>query len=272
MSNHYTTLGISNTASQDDIKHAYRKLASQHHPDKGGDVKRFQEIEEAYRILSDPAQRAKYDNPQPEMHFGQMPEHVQDMFSQMFGGNSPFDHIFGRRQSFKNKSLNIQTTISLEEAFSGKDLMASLQLPSGNEQVVEIKIPAGIKDNSTIRLSNMGDDSIPNLPKGDLNLTVAVKPHDKFERQGDDLLTNIEITCIEAMLGKKVEIETLDKKILEVQINPGTQPGQILSVNGHGMPNVNDNRFRGRLLLLVGIKIPLNLTDHQKQLLTNFYN
>lgn len=270
MSDYYTTLGIPNDASQDDIKRAYRKLASQHHPDKGGDVKRFQEIEEAYRVLSDPDQRSKYDNPAPEFNFNNIPPNFQDIFQNMFRGQSPFDDIFGRRNQFKNKSLNIQTTISLEESMTGKDLMASMKLPSGRDQVIEIKIPAGIKDNTTIRLNSMGDDSIPNIPKGDLNLTVSVAPHDRFERQGDDLLTTIDVNCVEAMLGKKIEIETLDKKILEVNVNPGVQPGQILAIQGYGMPNVNDNRFRGRLLLMVNVKILTNLTEQQKQILANF--
>jgi curved DNA-binding protein len=270
MSNYYTTLGISQDASQDDIKRAYRKLASQHHPDKGGNVQTFQQIEEAYRILSDPQSRAQYDNPAPEVNFNNIPPNFQDIFQDMFREQSPFDSIFGRRPQFKNKSLNIQTTISLEEALTGKDLMASMKLPSGRDQVIEIKIPAGIRDNTTIKLNGMGDDSIPNLPKGDLNLTVKVANHDRFERQGDDLLTNIEINCIEAMLGKTIEIETLDRKILEVKINPGVQPGQILALQGYGMPNMNDNRFKGRLLLSINVKILTNLTEQQKHILANF--
>jgi len=274
MADHYQTLGVDKNAGPDEIKRAYRKLASQHHPDKGGDTRKFQEVEEAYRTLSNPESRAEYDNPRPQFngggHFGGgMPPGFEDIFSQVFGGGqNPFGFSFGhgRPQQPRNQTLNIQTTITLEEAFHGKDLIANLQLPSGREQVLEVKIPAGIVDGMTLRLAGMGDDRISNVPRGDIHLTIHVQPHAKFIRQGDDLATQLDVNCIDAMLGKKYLIETLDKKTLELTVNPGTQHGQILSAAGYGMPKVNDNRFKGRMLISVNITIP-TLNEAQKHIL-----
>jgi curved DNA-binding protein len=270
MADHYQTLGVNKGASADEIKRAYRKLASQHHPDKGGDTAKFQQVEEAYRILSDPQQREEYDNPRPQYqggHFGGgMPPGFEDIISSMFGGGSPFGFGHGRPHQPRNQTLNIQTTITLEEAFHGKDMIANLQLPSGRDQVLEVKIPAGINDGMVLRLAGMGDDRIQTAPKGDIHLTVNVQNHNKFIRQGDDLITELQVNCIDAMLGKKFLIETLDKKTLEITVQPGTQHGQMLSAPGYGMPKVNDNRYKGRLLIAVNITIP-TLTDTQKQIL-----
>lgn len=275
MADYYNTLGVTKQANADEIKKAYRKLASQHHPDKGGDKAKFQEIQEAYSTLSDPDKKSQYDNPSPFGTRGDggwqqagMPPGFEDIFAQMFGGGgSPFfGQGFRQPQQQRNRVLNIQTTISLEEAFHGKDLIANLQLPSGREQMLEIKIPAGISDGVTLRLAGMGDDSVPGAPRGDIHLTVNVNQHHKFARQGDDLLCKVDITCIDAMLGKTINVTTIDGKTLEITVNPGTQHGQVLSAAGYGMPKVNDNRFKGRMLMSVDISIP-KLNDAQKTIL-----
>ena len=274
MADYYSTLGISKDAGPDDIKRAYRKLASQHHPDKGGDTKKFQEIEEAYRTLSDPEKRAQYDNPQPQFHggFSGMPPGFEDIFSAFGGGSGPFGDIFGRRQQPpRNKTLNIQTKISLEEAFHGKELIASVRLPSGREQLIEVKIPAGIHDNTTLRLAGMGDDTFAQIPRGDIQLTIFVDSHASFQRQGDDLISTVEITCVDAMLGKNIYVDTIDGKTLEVKINPGTQPGNVIAAQGYGMPNINDNRFRGRLLMSIKMSVP-TINDEQKEALKKLFN
>ena len=274
MSDHYTTLGVAKTASPDEIKRAYRKLASQHHPDKGGDVKRFQEIEEAYRILSDPQKRTEYDNPpQQHFHFGGMPNDLNDIFKHAFGFGSPFGDFFNQRQNqMRNRDLNMGITITLEDAFHGKEIIANMRLPNGREQVVEVRIPPGIKDNTTLRLQGMGDDSIPNVPRGNIHLTVSISGHHEFRRENDDLIKDIEISCIDAMLGKTVEIETIDKKLLEIRIGPGTQPNQVLSIHGYGMPNMQDPRMKGRLLLNVKITVPQFLTQEQEEGLKKLFH
>jgi DnaJ-class molecular chaperone len=201
-----------------------------------------------------------------------MPPGFEDIFSQMFsGGGNPFFGQGFRQQPQRNRILNIQTTISLEEAFYGKDLMANIGLPSGREQVVEIKIPAGVRDGSVLRLAGMGDDTIAHAPRGDIHLTINVSQHQRFIRQDDDLICGMEISCIDAMIGKTFQIDTIDGKTLELSIRPGTQHGQMLSAAGYGMPKLNDNRFKGRMLININVKIPTNLTDAQKQILQQYF-
>jgi curved DNA-binding protein len=265
--NYYETLGVSKNATPDEIKRAFRKLASQHHPDKGGDTQKFQEIQAAYDTLGDPEKKAAYDNPQPQFQqFGGMPSGFEDIFN-AFGGGNPFGDMFGRRpqrQQPRNKTLNLQTAISLEDAFFGKDLTLSVTLPTGREQLCEIKVPKGIQDGMTLRLAGMGDDSYPDFPRGDIHLTIKIIPHNTFLRQGDDLIRNLDVDAIDAILGKTYHVDTIGGKTLELKINPGTQPGQILAAHGYGMPSINDNRFVGRMLIQVQIRIPVNLTEEQK--------
>lgn len=268
MSNLYETLGVDRSASQEEIKKAYRKLASQHHPDRGGDTKKFQEIQAAYDTLIDPERRAAYDNPKPQQgsggfHFnfgGGFPQE----FEEIFGSFGDFGSVFTRRTQQRNKHLNLQTAISLEEAFRGKDLIASIKLPSGRDQMLEVKIPPGVQSGNTLRLAGMGDDSYTNLPRGDLHLTISVLPHPRFQRQGDDLIANLNLNCLEAIIGKTITIETIDGKTLEIYIQPGSQHGQLLSINGYGMPNINNPQQRGRLLFNVNITVPTNLSEEQK--------
>jgi curved DNA-binding protein len=272
MTDHYQTLGVPRNAGPDDIKQAYRRLAAQHHPDRGGDTAKFQEIQAAYAVLSDPEQRAQHDNPQPQFggggfHFGGgMPPGFDDFFAQAFGqGGNPF---FGQgfRQPQRNRNLNLQTTITLEEAFLGKNLMANVGLPSGLEQVLEVKIPPGVRDNTVLRLAGMGDDTYNNVPRGDIHLTINIQSHHIYQRQGDDLLRILTVSCFDAILGKTVKFDTLDGKTLEVNVAPGTQHGQTLAVQGYGMPYMADPRMKGRLLLEINITIPTDLNQQQKDL------
>jgi len=266
MQDYYSTLGVSRTASPEEIKKAYRKLASQYHPDRGGSKEKFQDIQAAYDTLSDPNKRQQYDNPQPQFHFqqGGVPPGFEDFFANF--GASPFGDFFGQRRP-RNRNINVQTTISLEEAFHGKDMVANITLPNGRDKTLQIKIPAGIQDGTTLRLSGIGEDAIAGVPPGDIYLTVHVLPHPVFQRNGDDLIQNIKITCIDAMLGTTVRITTLDNKNLDVNILPGTQPGSVLSISGHGMPMMADQRLKGRLLLQILVEIPTNLTEQQKNIL-----
>lgn len=267
MADHYATLGVPKNATQDEIKKAYRKLAAQHHPDRGGDTARFQEISAAYDTLGDEKKRAQYDNPAPQFdgfqQYGGMPPGFEDIL-RGFGG---FGDMFGQRraQPVRNRIMNLQTQISLEEAYNGKNLVANIQLPSGRTQTLDIKIPPGIQNGTTLRLAGMGDDSISNVPKGDIHLTVQIANHPKFRREGDDLIMGFEINCFDAILGKVIQIETIDGKTLETQIPPGMQPGRIISLQGYGMPKMSNILMRGRLLLEISITIPTTLSEDQKR-------
>lgn len=262
---YYSILGVNKNATQEDIKKAYRKLAAQHHPDRGGDTAKFQEIQAAFDILGDPQKKQEYDNPRPQFDgfhgFGGMPPGFEEIFNQFAGG------MFGGgfRTPNRNRNLNLNTTITLEEAFHGKNLMANVTLPSGKEEMIEIKIPPGVASGMTLRLAQMGDDTIKTVPRGDIFLQIHVKDHHKFIRQGDDLIMKLNIDCIDAMVGKTENIHTIENKNLEVHIKPGTQPGQILAINAHGMPKVNDARFRGRLLIEINVTIPSMLSEYQKE-------
>lgn len=266
MNDPYSILGVSKNATQDEIKKAYRKLATQHHPDKGGNTSKFQEIQGAYATLSDPQKRAEVDNPGPQMgsggfsfHMGGgFPPEFEDMFSSFFNQRRP--------QPQRNKTFNLQAEITLEDAFNGKEILGNVRLPTG-EQTFEIKIPPGIRDGNVLRLAGMGDNSSPDLPRGDIHLAVRIQPHSIFQRHNDDLIMNLNINCLEAIVGKNVSVNTVDNKTLEIRVQPGIQHGQTLAVHGYGMPNINDPRMRGRLLINIGVVVPTDLTDDQKEII-----
>lgn len=265
---YYNTLGVNRNASQDEIKKAYRSLAMKHHPDRGGDQAKFKEVEEAYRTLSDEQTRAEYDNPAPQFggggpggfhfNFGGHPQGFEQMFGDLFG--------FRGQRPQMNRNLQLQTSINLEDAFYGKDLIANVTLPSGREQTINVKIPKGIHEGTTLRLSGMGDDSVQGLPRGDILLSVHIIKHPMFERQGDDLVTEHEITCIDAMTGSNIVVIGIDGKRLETTIPAGIQNESILGLAGHGMPNFNDANRRGRLLIKIKIRIPQVSEDQKIQL------
>jgi DnaJ-class molecular chaperone len=269
---HYSTLGVPRNASQEDIKKAYRSLAMKYHPDRGGDTNKFKEIEEAYRVLSDAGSRANYD--QPKQHSQHMaggfdvPPGFEGFFNQ-FGGTN-FSDLF-RPQRPRNRDLNFHTRISLEDAFHGRELVLNFYKANGQEKILNVKVPAGIQNGMTLRLSGVGDDSMPHVPTGDVLVTIEIYPHPEFTRQGDDLVKDITIDCIDAMLGKEIEISTLDNKKLTGNIPPGTQPDSILNIPGHGMPNINNPESKGRLLLHIKMVVP-NLNTSQKDYLSKLYN
>jgi curved DNA-binding protein len=268
--NYYQILGVDKSASEEEIKKAYRRLAMKHHPDRGGDQSQFQKIQEAYSVLGDQEKRQQYDNPQPQFQsFGgfdnNVPPEFRDIF-EMFGGLGPFQ-FRQQQRPIRNRTLNLQTVISLEDAYIGKEIIANITLPNGKEQIVNVKIPAGIQDGMSLRLREMGDDTVPGIPKGDVHLTVNISPHQTFQREGDNLIQEIALDVLDAILGTSIEIKTLDGKTLSVNIPPGTQQNATLRLTGYGMPNVNDNRFKGQLFLVIKLVVPTNLSDQQKDLI-----
>lgn len=260
---HYTTLGLTKNATADEIKQAYKKLAMKHHPDRnGGNEAKFKEISSAYETLSDPNKRQMYD-------YGQDPSST---FSSGFGSNpfefnfnsSIFDDIFGfqRQRVPRNKSFSVNVTLTLEEVLSGKEITIDIGVPGQNKKTISISIPAGIENGQSIKYAGMGDDSIPNVPPGDLIANVQVLNHPVFDRSGSDLIYQHTISAWDAMVGTTLELETLSKKTISIKIPAGTQPDTVLQCRGEGLPRARSTTV-GNLCIRVKIKIPTNLTESQ---------
>ncbi len=274
---YYATLGLKRGASDAEIKKAYRSMAMKHHPDRGGDEKKFKEISQAYEFLSDPEKRRIIDmggdpNAQPGMGgYGQGPFEFHfgsGNFEDIFGN---FGFGFGQRQMRKNKSLVVTVEVTLEDVLTGKDLSAEIGVPGGKRKMVTIHIPAGIESGQQIRYEGMGDHSIPDLRPGDLMVNVVVRPHPIFRREGSNIVLDQEISVWDALLGRSISIRTLDNKTLDINIPPGTQPETILSCRGEGLPNQR-TRVRGNLFVKLKVSIPRNLTAEHQELIKKIKN
>tara|TARA_B100002019_G_C21272445_1_gene603137 strand:- start:4027 stop:4833 length:807 start_codon:yes stop_codon:yes gene_type:complete len=246
---YYNILGVTRNASDSDIKAAYRKLAMQHHPDRGGDSTQFAKINQAYEVLKDPARRAQYDNPQPQ-GFGpngfQGMGGFEDLFSQ-FG--------FNRRPPMQNKNVQIAHTIELLDVFRGKSVITKYNLHSGRTETLEINIPPGVKNNDIVNFRGYGDDSIPNIPRGDLILKIRVKKHPKWERDENNLMCICSVGVFDCILGCKIDLTTLDGSKLSINIPPATNSGTVLSVGGYGLPDVNTGK-RGNIYVKIKTTTP----------------
>jgi len=252
---YYNILGIAPAASADEIKRAYRKLASQHHPDKGGDTARFQEIQEAYATLSDDTKRSQYDNPKPQFTgFGSN------------GANFDFDTIFnmfgadlrGQRQQHPRVSLWIE----LIDAITGGPRTVSLQ--TGNSvNNVEINIPIGIGDGDSIRY--------PGLAAGnDLIVTYRIKPDAVWRRDNTNLLTERTIDVWDLILGCDLNIQDPAMRDFIVHVPPETQPGAVLRARGRGLPSRKlpgdrANAPAGDLLIKLHAKLTTPVPEEIKQ-------
>jgi DnaJ-class molecular chaperone len=192
----------------------------------------------------------------PQVRFRTGGQGFQD-FNDIFGGGhpfgGPFGDIFGHRRVQKNRDLNIQCQVTLVDSFTGKQLEASYQLPSGRMQTVVINVPAGIEHGATIRYAGLGDDSHPSLQRGDLNVTILVMPDRNYRREGNDVISTLEISPIEAMIGCKKQITTLGGQALSIDVRAGVETGTEYAVGGHGFNMVNSN-MRGRFVAQIKIK------------------
>jgi curved DNA-binding protein len=295
---YYKILGVSKTATPEEIKKAYRKMAMKYHPDKNPDNKdaenSFKDIQEANDVLSDPKKKKKYDdlgsswnqystNPSGQdfdwsQWFAQKQNarrkttnKYDDFFGETGSANDFFDKIFGNR--YKNQStqkkpkreaevLDITHTvdISIEEAFNG----TTKQILIGEEKI-EIKLKPGINDKQTLKLTGKGTKSTLENRSGDLFLTVYIKPNSKLVRKENDLYIDLTIDLYKAILGGATKIKTFGGTI-KLNIPKESQNGKILKITGMGFPIYNQNDKKGDLYITLQVKLPENLTDEEVEL------
>lgn len=251
MTDHYATLGVAKTATPDEIKRAYRKLASQHHPDKGGDTARFQAIQAAYEVLSDDAKRAAYDRPQPQFSgFGDgVHVNIHDIFGSMFGGGNPF---FGQgfRQQARPQHVRISLWINLTDVAQGGRRTVAIGTQQGN-QTVEIDIPRGVEDGDNVLYQGLA-------PNGqDLVVQYRVQPQQGWRRDGLTLHTESIASIWTLVLGGTVEVRAITGESLVVSVPPRCQPGTVLRLRQKGLQNQQGQI--GDLMVRLQAQIPATI-------------
>ncbi len=277
---YYQTLGVARTATEAEIKKAFRRLAKQYHPDTHPNDKnaeaRFKEINEAYEVLSDKEKRSNYDRfgtATPGMGGAGAPpgaggytatnidfDSMNDLFSSIFGNQrgrrgagAPFSRMDGA-------DLEQEVTIALQEAYTG-----TTRLVTRGERSVRVTIPAGARTGTRVRLTGEGEPGMGGGSPGDLYLIIHVEDDPRFTRDGDDLTTDVRVDLFTALLGGEAEVETMGRP-LKIRIAPGTQSGRKLRLAGKGMPVLNKPDTFGDLYARVLITIPDKLTDEQRAL------
>jgi molecular chaperone DnaJ len=294
----YAVLGVKKDVSDADLKKTYRKLAREFHPDSNaGDAKaeaRFKEISEAYSVLSDKELRAEYDQVRamgsgarftsgggPNGGFedvfgglfnqgargGRQNAGFEDLLGGMFGGRGGFGTASGGYQGFGGPSrgadITANTTLDFLTAIRGETV--SLQMQSGRE--TKVKIPAGVADGQKIRLKGKGQPSPDGGEPGDLVITVTVRAHPIFERDGLNLRVDVPVTFSEAALGATIEVPTLEGPPVKLRVAAGTPSGRVLRVKGRG---VSTPKGTGDLLATVVVAVPSHLTPAAKEALEAF--
>jgi len=292
---YYNILGVSKSASAEEIKKAYRKLALKYHPDhnkgdKGAESK-FKDLSEAYAVLSDPEKKKQYDMFGAEgfqnrfsqedifrgFDFGSIFSEFgfggggrsQNIFSQMFGGmGGPGQRHYrtggfhGQNQAMKGQDLLYELPLTLEELFETANKIISYQI-DGRQETVSVKIPAGIPEGRKLRLRGKGQAGPYGGPAGDLYVKIRILDHPVFRRENDDLYLKQIISFSDAVLGTEVEVPTIDKKLLKLKIPPGTQNNAKFRLKGYGLPHMK-GQGRGDAYVEISIEIPKKLTKKQK--------
>jgi DnaJ-class molecular chaperone len=264
---YYSVLGVSRTASPEEIKKAYRKLAMRYHPDKGGDATKFKEINEAYDTLKDPAKKQQYDNPQPRFDTSSMNQGspfgsagFEDLFSQMFSQQ-------GRRpRRPMNRDIKIETHISLRDVYTGKSVVVSYQTGT-KQEVVTIDIPRGAKDGDQIRYQGLGDDADRRFPRGDLYVVIKVSKDPNFERDGNDIFLIQKVSTIDLMLGTNLVLTTPDGRSVKLNVPKGCNPSTTFSINGYGLPDLHSTKTGNLYVKIQGITPNIENKEHLQKLL-----
>lgn len=289
---YYKALGVERNATDEEIKKAYRKLARKHHPDLNPNDKeahlRFQQINEANEVLSDPEKRKKYDaygeNWKQAEQFDQAKqqqarqggsttdygdgfgdEPFSDFFESLFGGAGG-----GSRRSsqvkFRGQDYNAELHLSLRDAFETRQQTLDI-----NGKKVRITVPAGVENGQVIRLRGHGGPGVNGGPAGDLYITFVIAEDSRFKRLGNDLLTSIEIDLYTALLGGEVTIDTFAGR-LKLKVKPETQNNTKVRLKGKGFPVYKKEGEAGDLILTLTVKLPTNLSEKQKALIRELSN
>jgi molecular chaperone DnaJ len=280
----YKILGVTKGVSEAELKKTYRKLSRQFHPDTNpGDAKaeaRFKEISEAYSVLSDKDQRAEYDQmramgPGARAGFGGggFPGGFQgaanfggagfeDVFANLFGGGG--GGFGGPRGPQRGQDLTTSQTLDFIDGVKGTTIKLSLR--AGAEPTT-IKIPAGVSDGQKIKIAGKGNPSPNGGPAGDLIITVTIKPHPVFTRDGNNIRVVVPITFSEAVLGATIQVPTLGGDPVKLKVAPGTPNGRVLRVKGRGVVTA---KAEGDLLATVEIAVPSHVSDKAKKALEEF--
>jgi DnaJ-class molecular chaperone len=273
---YYATLGVGENATADEIKRAYRKLASQHHPDKGGDTAKFQEIQTAYDTLADSDRRQRYDMERQgggmnfQFHNG-MHGNLHDIFRNFgFPGADPFAQM-RQPQPRRNKDLRVELAIPLVDTLTEITKTISVQTTNGHREVVEVKLPRGVTNGTNIKYSGLGDNLFNTLPRGDLYVQIAVHGSENFMVHGIDLHSKISVNCLAAIVGGTAIITGLDNREFELTIPAGVQPNTKFRIANQGLFQMN-TLHRGDLYVELQLYVPQNLTAEQLQTIESIVN
>jgi curved DNA-binding protein len=282
MKDYYDILGVSEDASNEQIKKAFKDIAKKEHPDRGGNETIFKEANEAYDTLKNSQKRHDYDTMRKFGGTGgqQHPFFNEDIFGDFFSGFGNGDMDFGGRFNFTqgpgrartfrssnrgNRNVQVRMAISIKEAMKEEEKTINYKLPSGRDEYATVKIPAGVQHGITFKFAGMGDDSIKNMPRGDLMVVMSVLDSDGYTRKGNDLYTDKTIDCFQAVRGTEFNLKTLEDNIIKIKVPSGTQHGTLLSVKGRGMPVHKTLNIRGNLYVKIHILIPqLSAADLKK--------
>ena len=298
---YYKTLGVPRTASADDIKKAFRKLARTHHPDAGGDEAKFKEINEAYEVLGDEKKRALYDqygtaneNQIPRGWSGGQGFSVDDIFGGSqggqgfsgswsdilesirrgegaFGSNWDFGGFGGSPRPHRGQDMNVTLKVSFDEAFRGVEKRVTVRIPGKPaSDTVTVKVPAGAVDGGRLRFKGKGGLSQDGGEPGDLLVTTKIEPHPYYRRDKADVIVDVPVTVAEAALGAAIVVPAPDGTKVRVRIPAGTQDGAVLTIKGKGAPDVKSKGSFGNLKIQVDVKVPKTMNEKQRRAMEDF--
>jgi molecular chaperone DnaJ len=268
----YKILGVAKDVPEAELKKVYRKLAKANHPDlHPGDSKaeaRFKDISEAYDVLSDKEQRKEYDAIRAMgggARFQQGPGSsggFEDVFSNLFGGGGFPGGFGGFGGPQRGQDLTTSSTIDFIDSIKG----TTLKIKVGND-TVSLKVPAGIQDGQKLKLAGKGQSSPNGGPKGDLVVSIKVKTHPVFSRDGDNVRVSVPVTIAEAILGATIQVPLLGEAPVKLKVAPGTPNGRTLRVKGKGVQRPG---HEGDLLATVEIAVPSHVSEKAKALIEQF--